>query len=108
MKEFSVIQTGGKQYKVAEGDVIKIEKLRGEHKKGDKIYFDEVLLTDNGKDTVIGAPYVKGAKVTAVFLEEGRGKKVVVIKYKSKSRYFKKSGHRQQYNKVKIESIKSG
>jgi large subunit ribosomal protein L21 len=105
IQEFAVIQTGGKQYKVAKGDVIKIEKLSGEHKKGDKITFDKVLLVDNGKDTTIGTPYIKEAKVIATFEEDGRGKKIDVIKYKAKSRYFKKRGHRQPYNKVKIESF---
>lgn len=104
--EFAVIKTGGKQYKVAVGDMLRIEKLRGEHKKGDKISFDEVLLLDNGKDTTIGMPTVKGAKVEALFDSVGRAQKVNVIQYKQKSRYFKKKGHRQSYTKVKISAIK--
>lgn len=106
MKEFAVIKTGGKQYKVSEGDVLSIEKLQGEHKEGDKVTFDKVLLVDNGKDTTIGTPYIKGASVTATLTEVGRAKKIMVIKFKSKSRYFNKRGHRQPFFKVQIDSIK--
>ena len=106
MQEFAVIETGGKQYKVSVGDTVKIEKLPGEYKEGAKITFDKVLLVDNGKDTTIGTPYIKGAKVVGSFQEEGRAKKISVIKFKSKSRYFKKRGHRQPYTTVKIESLK--
>ncbi len=104
--EFAVIQTGGKQYKVAVGDMLKVEKLSGAHKKGDKITFDKVLLADDGKDTKIGAPYISGAKVEASYEASGRAAKVVVMKYKAKSRYFKKNGHRQPYAQIKITSIK--
>lgn len=106
MEEFAVIETGGKQYKVSAGDVVKIEKLPGEHKEGDKITFDKVLLVDNGKDTTIGTPYIKGAKVLGLFQGDGRAKKINVIKFKSKSRYFKKRGHRQPFTTIKIESLK--
>lgn len=101
---FAVIMTGGKQYKVSEGDVVSIEKL-SDKKAGDSITFDQVLLTDSGSDTKVGAPTVSGAKVTGVVEEEGRAKKVIVIRYKQKSRYFKKNGHRQPFMKVKIEKI---
>ncbi|OGI70152.1 50S ribosomal protein L21 [Candidatus Nomurabacteria bacterium RIFCSPHIGHO2_01_FULL_42_16] len=104
--EFAVIQTGGKQYQVSAGDVLKIEKITGEFKTGDKISFDKVLLVDNGKEATIGMPYISGAKVEAELTEIGRAPKVTVIKYKAKSRYFKKRGHRQPYFKVKITSIK--
>lgn len=107
MKEFAVIKTGGKQYKVSEGDVIKIERLAKEYKKGAKVVFDKVLLYDDGKTTKIGVPYLDKAKVTGSFVEEGKAKKINVIKFKSKSRYFKKRGHRQPYNKVKIAKIES-
>lgn len=103
---FAVVQTGGKQYRVSEGQVLTIEKLPGELKKGAKILFDKVLLTDDGASTKIGAPYISGAKIEATLEEEGMGDKVIVIKYKAKSRYFKKRGHRQPYMKVKISSIK--
>ncbi|MBL7045275.1 MAG: 50S ribosomal protein L21 [Parcubacteria group bacterium] len=106
MKEFAVIETGGKQYRVSEGDTVKIEKLSGEHKAGDKITFDKVLLVDDGKNTDIGTPYVEKAKVTGSFIEEGKAKKINVVKFKSKSRYNKTRGHRQIFNTVKIESLK--
>jgi len=104
--EFAVIKTGGKQYKVAVGDSVKIEKITGEYKTGDKIIFDQVLLVDNGQDTTIGMPTIKGAEVIGTLEEIGRAAKVTVIHYKQKSRYFKKNGHRQPFFKVKIESIK--
>lgn len=104
--EFAVIETGGKQYTVASGDVVRIEKLAGEHKEGDKVVFDKVLLVDNGSDTTIGTPYIEKAKVTGKIAKIGRAKKVDVIKYKQKSRYFKKYGHRQPYFEVEIEAVK--
>lgn len=103
--EFAVIKTGGKQYKVSVGESLNIEKITGEFKEGDKITFDKVLLVDNGKDTTIGTPYIGGAKVEAVLEKIGRAKKVIVIKYKQKSRYYKKNGHRQPFFKVKIAAI---
>ncbi len=104
--EFAVIKTGGKQYKVSVGDVLRIEKLPADLKSGDKITFDEVLLFDNGKTTDVGTPTIKGKTVEALFQEEGRDKKVVVAKYKSKSRYYRKNGHRQPFHEVKISAIK--
>lgn len=104
--EFAVIETGGKQYKVSKGDVVQIEKLSGAYKAGDTVVFDKVLLVENGKDTTIGAPYISGAKVEATFEEDGRAKKVLVMKYKAKSNYMKRNGHRQPFSKVKIAGIK--
>lgn len=104
--EFAVIHTGGKQYKVSVGDILKIEKLDGELKKGDKIVFDKVLMVDNGQDTTIGTPYISGAAVEAKFVAAGRNKTIDVIKYKQKSRYFKKNGHRQPYSQVEIVKVK--
>ena len=104
--EFAVIQTGGKQYKVSVGDTIKIEKLVGEHKEGDKITFDKVLLVDNGKDTTIGTPFITGAKVEAELVEIGQTKKIIVVKYKPKSRYLVRQGHRQHFFKIKILGIR--
>ncbi|MBI3634420.1 MAG: 50S ribosomal protein L21 [Candidatus Yonathbacteria bacterium] len=103
---FAVIQTGGKQYKVAPGESLVIEKLPGEMKVGDKVIFDQVLLVNDGSKTLVGMPMVPGAKVEAVLEEEGKGKKVTVIHYRQKSRYFKKNGHRQLFMKVKIGAIK--
>ena len=111
-EEFAVIKTGGKQYKVSQGGVISIEKIKGllgadkEYKKGDKISFDKVLLVDDGKDTTIGTPYITGAKVNAEIMEIGRARTVLVMKYKQKSRYLRRNGHRQPYFQVKITSIK--
>jgi large subunit ribosomal protein L21 len=107
--EFAVIQTGGKQYKVSEGGLVSIEKIKTkgtEYKKGDKISFDKVLLVDDGKDTTIGTPYIKEAKVDAEIVEIGRARKILVMKYKQKSRYLRRNGHRQPFFKVKITSIK--
>lgn len=106
-KEFAVIETGGKQYMVSAGQTVKIEKIKGDFKPGDTVVFDKVLLVDNGKDTTsIGEPYLKGAKVTAELVKIARAPKVVVIKYKAKSNYFKKRGHRQPYFEVKITDLK--
>jgi len=105
-KEFAVIFTGGKQYKVAVGDVLKIEKVEGDFKIGDKIVFDKVLLVDNGIDTTIGTPYIAGAKVESLFQKLGKNKTVSVVKYKQKSRYLKRNGYRQPFMEIKISSIK--
>ncbi len=104
--EFAVIATGGKQYKVSVGETLNIEKIKGEFKEGDKITFDQVLLVDDGSNTTIGTPFIDGAKVLATLTEIGRAAKVNVVKYKQKSRYFKKSGHRQPFFKVKITDLK--
>lgn len=105
---FAVIETGGKQYQVAAGDIITIELLKEARGKetGTKILFDKVLLVDNGKDTQIGDPYLKGATVEGVLQEEGKGRKIRVLRYKAKSRYLKQKGHRQPFVKVKIVAIK--
>lgn len=103
--EIAVIETGGKQYKVAVGDSIKIEKLSDTQKVGDKVTFDKVLLVDGDK-TSIGSPYVTGSKVEATIEKIDRAEKLIVLKYKAKSRYQKKNGHRQPFVQVKIDSIK--
>ena len=107
MAKIAIIETGGKQYLVAQDTVLKIEKLPSKtpRKAGDVIEFDKVLLTDDGAKTEIGAPYVKGATVKAELIEESRHQTVTVIKYRQKSRYFKKRGHRQPYAKIKITSL---
>lgn len=108
--EFAVIQTGGKQYKVSKGTFLDIEKIKAtgkeEHKKGDTLTFDKVLLVDDGKDTTIGTPYIKGATVAGEIMQIGRTRKVLVVKYKQKSRYLRRNGHRQPFFKIKITSIK--
>ena len=105
MSKFAIIETGGKQYRVSEGDVITIEKLPEDFNQGDKIVFDKVLMIDDATSAQIGTPYLDGAKVTTELVEQGRAKKVTVIRYKAKSRYFKKKGHRQPFMKVRITSI---
>ena len=105
LKEYAVIETGGKQHIVYPGLIIKIAKLDGEMKEGKKVTFDNVLVQDDGKTAKVGTPTIKGAKVEGEFVEEGRDKKIMVIKYKSKSRYFVKRGHRQDFMKVRITKI---
>ncbi len=107
--EFAVIFTGGKQYKVSEGSFVSIEKLKTagvEYKKGDKVSFDKVLLVEDGTNAKIGTPYITGAKIDAEIVEIGRARKILVVKYKQKSRYLKRNGHRQPFFKVKIGAIK--
>lgn len=104
--EIAIIETGGKQYMVAAGQKVRIEKLPQEVKKGDKVTFDKVLLVDSGSDTSIGMPYLEKAKVEAIVDKVGRADKLIVLKYKAKSRYQKKNGHRQPFVEVIIESIK--
>ncbi len=99
---YAIIATGGKQYKVEEGDIIRVEKLEVE--AGSKYTFDQVLVVNDGS-LKVGTPVVEGATVTAEVIENGRGKKVIVYKYKRKTGYHKKNGHRQAYTALKIESI---
>ena len=101
--KLAVIKTGGKQYLVKEGDKLKISKLSA--KEGDEIIFDEVLLVSD-KETEIGAPLIEGAKVSAKVLKQGRGKKIIVFHYHSKTRYRKKAGHRQHFTEIEIKNIK--
>lgn len=108
--KYAVIKTGGKQYVVASGDLVTIEKLgRGaatqDLKRGDPVVFSDVLLTDDGKVTTIGTPTIDGVTVTASVFSVGRTPKIEVVKYKAKSRYLKRRGHRQPYVKVKIDKI---
>ena len=102
---FAVIKTGGKQYKVKKGDKLKVEKIDNE--EGKSIDFDEVLLVadKDGEDVKIGTPKVENAKVKAKIIEQGRDKKIDVIKYKRKVRYRRKYGHRQPYTEILIEDI---
>ena len=105
MSKLAVIKTGGKQYKVTENQTIKVEKLPVEEEK--KVVFDQVLLvSDNdSKDVKVGKPLVEKAKVEGTVVEQGRAKKVNVVKYKAKVRYKRTKGHRQPFTKVKIEKI---
>jgi large subunit ribosomal protein L21 len=99
----AVIRTGGKQYLVSPGKKIKIEKL--DKKEGSEIIFSEVLLLQKNKKLDIGYPLIKGAKVTGKILQHGRGKKLIVFKYKAKKRYKVKKGHRQPFTEVEITKI---
>ena len=102
---FAVIQTGGKQYIVRQGDTLEIEKIEGEPQA--EITFDQVFLKsdEEGNDVTLGMPAIDGASVKATIMEQGRGEKIDIIKYKPKVRYRRKTGHRQPFTKVKITSI---
>lgn len=100
---YAVIKTGGKQYRVQEGDVITIEKLNAN--VGDKVEFDEVLVLGEGADIKVGTPFLDGVKVFGTVTENGKGKKIIIFKYKSKKDYRKKQGHRQPYTMVEITGL---
>ncbi len=100
---YARVETGGKQYKVSEGDVITVERLSVS--AGDKVTLDKVLVYSDGETAKVGAPYVEGAKVEADVLENGKGEKVIIFKFKAKKDYRKKQGHRQPYTMLKIGSI---
>ena len=100
---YAVIKTGGKQYRVQQGDVIYVEKL--DNQPDETVTFDEVLLVAGEGETKVGAPVVEGASVEATVMGDGKAKKVIVYKYKPKTGYHKKNGHRQQYTEVKIDKI---
>lgn len=100
---FAIVETGGKQYKVRQGDVIRIERL--DVVEGDEVNFDRILAVGDGEDLAVGQPVVEGAKAVGRVLRHGRGKKIVVMKYKPKKNYRRKTGHRQDFTEVRIEAI---
>ncbi len=100
---YAIIETGGKQYKVAAGDVIQVEKLGAE--AGEAVTFDKVLLVSRDGELTVGKPYIEAATVTGKVDLNGRGQKIVVFKYKPKKGYHKKQGHRQAFTQVTIEAI---
>lgn len=102
---YAIIESCGKQYKVAEGDVVFFEKLDSE--EGKKVSFDKVVLLSDGKKVEVGAPYVKDVKVEGKVVENGKAKKIIIYKYKAKKNYRRTQGHRQPYTKVEITSIKT-
>ena len=102
---YAIIKTGGKQYKVQEGDVVYVEKLGMED--GAAVSFDEVIAVGDGADLKIGAPTVEGASVEGRVVKTGKTKKILVFKYNSKKNYRRRQGHRQPYTKVQIEKIKA-
>ena len=100
---YAVIATGGKQYKVRQGDVLRVEKLAGEI--GSEVVFDQVLMVSDGENATIGTPVVEGATVTGHITAQDRARKVLVFKQKRRKRYRQKNGHRQPYTAVKIDAI---
>ncbi len=102
---YAIIETGGKQYKVQEGDVLYIEKLNAA--EGEVVSFDRVLAVSKEDGLVVGSPLVPGAAVSAKVEKHGKGEKIIVFKYKAKKNYHKKQGHRQPYTKVVVENIKA-
>jgi large subunit ribosomal protein L21 len=100
---YAIIKTGGKQFRVSEGDVIKVEKLSSED--GEKVLFDEVLMIGDDGEIKTGSPYLSDATVEGTVIKHGKAKKIIVFKYKAKKNYRKKQGHRQPFTQVKIEKI---
>ena len=103
---YAVIQTGGKQHRVSEGDTLKVEKLAAD--EGAAVEIDKVLLVADGDDVKVGSPYVEGGKVTATVKSHGRGKKVNITKFKRRKQHLKRQGHRQWYTELHITGITSG
>ena len=100
---YAVIKTGGKQHKVAEGEILKVEKLKAS--KGEPIDITDVLLIEKDGEVTLGSPFIEGAKVTAKILRHGKEDKVTIIKMKRRKDYRKKQGHRQNYSEIQIEQI---
>jgi large subunit ribosomal protein L21 len=100
---YAVVATGGKQYKITEGETLRIEKVDGN--VGDSFTFDQVLMVADGENLAVGEPMVAGASVSAHIVEQGKSKKILVFKYKRRKRYRRKQGHRQPFTAVKIDNI---
>jgi len=100
---YAVIQTGGKQYRVAEGDTLRVEKLAAD--EGTSVELDKVLMVADGENVTVGKPYVDGSKVTATVKAHGRGKKVKIIKFKRRKHHLKRQGHRQWYTELQVTGI---
>jgi large subunit ribosomal protein L21 len=103
---YAVIQTGGKQYRVSEGDTVRVEKLAAE--EGASIDLEHVLMVADGDDVKVGKPYLVGCKVTATVESHGRGKKVKIVKFRRRKHYMRRQGHRQWFTALKITSISAG
>jgi large subunit ribosomal protein L21 len=103
---YAVIKTGGKQYRVSKGAVLRVEKL--DAAAGDKVEFDQVLLVGEGKDVTIGTPFVEGGKVEATVQAQGRGRKIDVVKFKRRKNYKRFHGHRQAYSEIRVTDIVAG
>lgn len=102
---YAVIQTGGKQYRVSPGDVLKVEKLAG--KKGDPVTFDKVLLTSDGEHTQLGTPYLEDSRVVGRITRHAKDRKIIVFKYKRRKGYRRKQGHRQEYTLIKVDQVET-
>ena len=103
---YAVIQTGGKQYRVAQGDTLRVEKIAAD--EGATVELDKVLMVSEGEDVKIGKPYVDGSKVTATVKSHGRGKKVKIVKFERRKSYLKRQGHRQSYTELEVTGISAG
>jgi len=103
---YAVIQTGGKQYRVSEGDTLKVEKLRAD--EGTSVELDKVLMVADGEDVKVGKPYLDGGKVTATVKAHGRGNKVNIVKFRRRKQYLKRQGHRQWFTELTITAIDAG
>ncbi len=103
---YALIQTGGKQYRVSEGSILKVEKLGAD--EGASVELDKVLMIADGDDLTVGKPYVEGGKVTATVKAHGRGKKVDIIKFKRRKHHMKRQGHRQWYTEIEVTGISAG
>ncbi len=101
---YAIVDSGGKQYKVQEGEILRVEKLAGE--VGDDVSFDKILMFSDGENVNIGTPLLEDVAVSGHIVEQGKAKKIIVFKYKRRKRYRRKQGHRQQFTAVKIDSIK--
>ena len=103
---YAVIQTGGKQYRVAQGSTLKVEKI--DAAEGDSIELDKVLMVADGDDVKVGSPYVEGGKVTATVRAQGRGKKVMIVKFRRRKHHMKRQGHRQAFTEIEVTGIHAG
>jgi large subunit ribosomal protein L21 len=102
---YAVVATGGKQYKVQEGEILRVEKLIGEI--GSQVAFDQVLMMSDGETVKVGQPVLEGAQVKGHIVEQGKNRKILVFKYKRRKRYRRKQGHRQLFTAVKIDAIEA-
>lgn len=102
---YAIVNTGGKQYKVCEGDVLRVEKIPGE--VGSAVSFDQVLMLSDGERVRVGQPILENVTVNGRVVDQGKAKKIIVFKYKKRKRYRRKQGHRQQYTEIKIDSIET-
>ncbi len=103
---YAVIQTGGKQYRVAQGSTLKVEKI--DAAEGDSIELDKVLMVADGDAVKVGSPYVEGGKVTATVRSQGRGKKVMIVKFRRRKHHMKRQGHRQAFTEIEVTGIHAG